>query len=124
MSSKRSTLSLILVLLTAVLAGAHPGAAQTTVITNDTVTLGVNQEGHLNVVVDPSKADEDAGWLGLQLNATGHDGLRHLGPREGWGVSVPGTSVSGFVNHAFDDFAGWVTDFDPAKVITFPFTTV
>ena len=112
-------------IITVVLGAALPAAAQTqAVITNDTVTLGVNQEGHLNVVVDPAQAGEDAGWLGLQLTATGnssatrYDGLRHLGPREGWGVAVPGTGVVGFVNHEFVGPAGWVTD--AVQVVPFP----
>jgi type IV pilus assembly protein PilY1 len=81
----------------------QPATAQTqAVITNGTVTLGVNQEGHL-LVADPDPTQS----FGVRLNATGHDGLRGFDgiqtsvPLEGWGVAVPGTPIDGYVNHGF-----------------------
>ena len=121
MSSKLATLVLCLAVTVCVMVTAVQPAASQTVITNGTVTLGVNPEGHLNVVTDPTKANQDAGWLGLQLNATGLDGLRHLGPREGWGVAIPGTAIGGLVNHEFSQPLGWTTD--SFQIIPLVFTT-
>jgi len=116
MASKRSTLVVILALLTTILpAAVQPAAAQPAVLTNGVVTIGVNPYGHLNVLVDPSAANVSTSWLGVQLNATAglpggpYDGLRHIGPREGWGVAVPGV-VTGNANNASDDTGVFVQD--------------
>ena len=59
------------------------------VISNGTVSLGVNPEGQLNVFVN-------ADTVGLGFVATGFDGIAHGCLCEGWGLAA--SSVSGYAN--------------------------
>lgn len=70
---------------------AHAGA----VITNGTVTLGVNDKGALNF-----------GGVGLLLNATGNDSTFPGCTCEGWGVAVASLGITGNQNTAFNGVAG------------------
>src|SRR5512132_1105910 len=109
MSSQRSTRAVVLaVLVTATLVWAPPVRAQA-IISNgpDGVTLGVNREGHLNVL--PAPADRvpspvvGTNVVGIRHNATGFEGLGHTdeslpdslgGACEGWGVGIADNGVS------------------------------
>jgi type IV pilus assembly protein PilY1 len=44
--------------------------------------------------------------VGLRLGATGHEGLAHGSPSEGWGVGVATLGVSGWANQAFGPVGG------------------
>ncbi len=70
------------------------------VITNGTVSLGVNQHAQL-IVGDPFV--DPAGFVGVLLNATGNDGLRAGCECEGWGAGVADTAQQGGAN---DNFGG------------------
>jgi hypothetical protein len=120
MASKRSTLALILALIAAVLvAGLQPAAAQPAVLDNGAVKIGVNPHGHLNVLTNPAHPELDASWLGLRFGPW--DGLRHIGPREGWGVAVPGI-VTGDVNNGADPITGLFAP-DPFNMALCSFTS-
>jgi type IV pilus assembly protein PilY1 len=87
-----------------------PGVTQASaIITNGTVTLGVNDEGDLNVtdVTLPGYPGASLGGtaaVGVRLNETNADGTAPGCLCEGWGVAIidgPGAPFSGFVNRAF-----------------------
>jgi hypothetical protein len=63
------------------------------VISNGTVSLGINPEGQLNVLSDP-------GFVGLRFGPTGLDGVAHACLCEGWGVAHPLSEVSGYANQS------------------------
>ena len=73
------------------------------IITNGTVTLGVNREGHLNVnggSQSPFQAATGAPAItGLRLNANNAEALGNGRPCEGWGLSLAG--VHGWANRCF-----------------------
>jgi hypothetical protein len=72
----------------------HP--SMSAIITNGTIMLGVNDEGHLNILPDPpmpSSGGTEA--LGLRFLPTGADGTSPGCLCEGWGVGDSGRGVSG-----------------------------
>lgn len=69
---------------------AHAGA----IITNGTITLGVNELGELNVPGGPSST----GTTGLYFNPTGNEATAPGCLCEGWGVGIVSTGVSGYAN--------------------------
>ena len=93
------TLVLLTGLLTAGFVGAPRASAQA-VITNGTVTLGVNAHGHLNV---PGPASPIVGTpiVGVRDNATGWEALAHHSPCEGWGAAIANVGISGWANQCF-----------------------
>ena len=74
--------------LTTVQAGA--------IITNGTITLGVNQSGDLNAPGGPS----NVGYTGLYFNLTGNEATAPGCLCEGWGVGILSTGVSGYANES------------------------
>ncbi len=80
------------------LAGAANAGA---IITNGTVTLGVNDEGHLNV---PGGTPSLSGTtdVGLRYNATGAEATAPGCLCEGWGAGLLSSSVSGYANVSTD----------------------
>lgn len=76
--------------LTTVQAGA--------IITNGTITLGVNDLGHLNTLGGPSTGAN--GYTGLYFNPTGYEATAPGCLCEGWGVGIVSTGVSGYANEA------------------------
>ncbi|MGN2393045.1 PEP-CTERM sorting domain-containing protein [Pelomicrobium sp. G1] len=79
-------------------------------ITNGTITLGVNDEGHLNVF--PTDAGVVGTYPGVSLSGTTPVGLRYnptgaesTAPGcvcEGWGAGIVSLGVSGYANRAVD----------------------
>ena len=68
------------------------------IITNGTITMGVNDQGHLNT---PYAGDPlGIGWMGLRYNPTGAASTEPGCQCEGWGVS--NGAVSGYANVSVD----------------------
>jgi hypothetical protein len=63
-------------------------------ISNGTLRLGINPEGHIDAIVD---GDE---WLGLEYTPTGAEGLINGCWCEGWGVADRNASLSGWASVA------------------------
>ncbi|OWW19204.1 PEP-CTERM sorting domain-containing protein [Noviherbaspirillum denitrificans] len=80
--------------LFAVAAPSHAAA----VITNGTVTLGVNDLGQLNVP-GPASAGGTP-YVGLRYNATGFESTAPGCLCEGWGVGLVSSGMSGYANEA------------------------
>src|SRR3990172_3381375 len=103
-SLTRIVLVLLLVATAALLSFLGPvDASAGAIITNGTVTLGVNDQGHLNVEGGPSFGG--VGPTGLHFNATGNDATSPGCLCEGWGVAIAtgsGSPFSGYANIAVD----------------------
>jgi hypothetical protein len=69
---------------TAFAVASFTGMAQAAVITNGVVTIGVNQEGHLQ-----------DGNTGILANLTGHEAIANGCACEGWGVGIASTGNHG-----------------------------
>jgi hypothetical protein len=99
----RRTQCLLIALTLAVALFVPQHAGGQAIITNGTVTLGVNAEGHLNVnggSLSPFQAAAGAPAItGLRLNANNAEGLGNGRPCEGWGLSLAGHR--GFANRCF-----------------------
>ena len=101
MSLSPRKLGLLTALLVAVsFVQAAPAAAQA-VITNGTITLGVNAHGQLNVP-GPESPIVRTPVVGLRYNPNGWEALSHHSPCEGWGVAIANIGVSGWANQCFD----------------------
>lgn len=81
------TASVVMALAGGLAAEAQAGA----VITNGTITLGVNDEGHLNTPFSPDPLG--IGLMGLRYNPTGAASTEPGCACEGWGISN-GTATS------------------------------
>jgi hypothetical protein len=98
-----NTIRLLVVLaLLAISSTAAPAAWAQAIITNGTVTLGVNAEGHLNVDGGIPSAIDGETIVGLR-NENNFEGLSHGTPCEGWGVGVQTTGISGWANRCWGD---------------------
>ncbi len=91
----------LVVATTAAAAQGRGGAAATSGvlpsfagISNGTLRLGINPEGHIDAIVD---GDE---WLGLEYVPTGAEGLINGCWCEGWGVADRNASLSGWASVA------------------------
>ncbi len=80
--------------------GASGVAQADAIITNGTVTLGVNSEGHLNVPGGPPASGGGGTIVGLRSNATGSDSTSPGCTCEGWGVALKSLNVFGSANDA------------------------
>lgn len=69
--------------------GAAGSAQAAAVITNGTVSLGVNDLGNLNYA-----------GVGLRYNATGNDSTVYGCECEGWGVAIVSSGTTGYANDA------------------------
>jgi type IV pilus assembly protein PilY1 len=77
------------------------GVAQAdAIITNGTVTLGVNDQGHLNVGGGPAAAGSGTTIVGLRSNATGSDSTSPGCTCEGWGIALKSSGAFGSANDA------------------------
>lgn len=63
-------------------------------VSNGTLRLGINPEGHLDTIVG------DGEWLGLEYVPTGAEGLINGCWCEGWGVADRATGVAGYASVA------------------------
>jgi uncharacterized repeat protein (TIGR01451 family) len=75
-------------------------SAAMALISNGTVQLGVNPEGHLNAPGGTPSAEVGTTVVGVRYVPTDGDGTSPGCLCEGWGVADAGTSVSGFANAA------------------------
>lgn len=85
------------------MAGTRAEAAA--IITNGTVTLGVNDEGHLNVGGGAPSSGTGTTDVGLRYNPTGAEATAPGCLCEGWGAGATDSSLSpfsGFANVAVD----------------------
>jgi type IV pilus assembly protein PilY1 len=75
------------------------GAAQAdAIITNGTIQMGVNDEGHLNVPYFPDPLG--IGSMGLRYVPTGAASTEPGCLCEGWGVGIRSTGMSGYANES------------------------
>ena len=86
-----------LLAVVAMLAVDPESAIGSAIITNGTVTLGINDHGQLNVVGGPASG----GVTGLFFNATGNEATAPGCLCEGWGVAVASLGVAGSANENF-----------------------
>ncbi|MCW5861285.1 MAG: hypothetical protein KIS63_23505, partial [Caldilineales bacterium] len=77
-------------------AAADPGSG--VFIGNDTVLLGVNPSGELNVAGGPRSTVLGSRIVGLRYLPTGNEGIGHDRPAEGWGVADAGSGRAGWAN--------------------------
>ena len=77
-------------------AAADPGSG--VFIGNDTVLLGVNPGGELNVAGGPRSTVLGSRIVGLRYLPTGNEGIGHDRPAEGWGVADAGSGRAGWAN--------------------------
>jgi len=75
---------------------AHAGA----VISNGTITMGVNDQGHLNVPIGSDPLG--IGYMGLRYVPTGAASTEPGCQCEGWGVALRSTSEAGYANVSVD----------------------
>jgi hypothetical protein len=90
------TTSIAALMASALWVGAANAAG---IITNGTVTLGVDDYGQLNipgVVASPVAGETD---VGLRFNATGNEATSHGCLCEGWGVGIGETLAFGSANN-------------------------
>jgi type IV pilus assembly protein PilY1 len=80
--------------------GMAASASAAAIITNGTVTLGVDDEGQLNVPGGMPSPVSRTTIVGLRFNETGNESTSHGCLCEGWGVGIGGTSTGGFANNA------------------------
>jgi type IV pilus assembly protein PilY1 len=78
--------------------GASGVAQASAIITNGTVTLGVNNLANLNVPGGPASAGDGTTIVGLRSNATGSDSTSPGCTCEGWGVALKSGGFSGYAN--------------------------
>lgn len=79
-------------------------ASASAVVTNGTVTLGIDDFGQLNIPGAPSPVDGTP-FVGLRFNATGNEATSHGCLCEGWGVGIANSGgiaiASGSANNNF-----------------------
>lgn len=80
--------------------GLAASASAAAIITNGTVTLGVDDLGQLNVPGGMPSPVSSTTLVGLRFNATGNEATSHGCLCEGWGVGIGGTGIGGFANNA------------------------
>lgn len=94
--------------------GLSSGAQAAAVITNGTVSLGVNDEGHLNAPYSPDPLG--IGAMGLRYNPTGAASTEPGCLCEGWGAAVVSTGLTGGANISSGGIASNLS------VVSFSFT--
>ncbi len=77
---------------------SHAGA----IISNGTITLGVNDQGHLNIGGGAPSSGTGTTFVGLRYNLTGAEATAPGCLCEGWGAGIVGLGTSGFANVAID----------------------
>lgn len=97
MTMKLKGLAAAFVAAASLLAVAAPSHAAA-VITNGTVTLGVDDLGQLNVPGAPSSGGTT--YVGLRYNATGSEATAPGCLCEGWGVGLVSSGISGYANNS------------------------
>ncbi len=80
---------------------AATAASAAAIITNGTVTLGVDDEGQLNVPGGMPSPVSRTTTVGLRFNETGNESTSHGCLCEGWGVGIGGTGIRGDANNNF-----------------------
>lgn len=77
---------------------AHAGA----IISNGTITMGINDQGHLNVFGGPPSSGTGTTAVGLRYNPTGSEATAPGCLCEGWGAGIVSLGTSGFANVSID----------------------
>lgn len=94
--------SLLRALALAGLISAAASAQAGAIITNGTITMGVNDEGHLNTPWTGATADPaGVGYVGLRYNPTGGVSTEPGCLCEGWGVALLSSGIKGGANETF-----------------------
>ena len=101
------TKKLLRPILTAVAASlsllALAGTAQAgAIISNGTITMGINDQGHLNVSGGTPSSGTGTTAVGLRYNATGAEATAPGCLCEGWGAGIVSLGTSGYANVAVD----------------------
>lgn len=78
---------------------AATAASASAIITNGTVTLGVDDFGQLNVDGGMPSPFTGTTEVGLRFNETGNEATSHGCLCEGWGVGIGGTAIGGSANN-------------------------
>ena len=82
---------------------AFGGAANAgAIISNGTITMGINDQGHLNVAGGAPSSGTGTTVVGLRYNATGSEATAPGCLCEGWGAGIVSLGTSGFANVAID----------------------
>lgn len=79
--------------------GMAASASAAAIISNGTVTLGVDDEGQLNVPGGAPSPVTGTTAVGLRFNETGNEATSHGCLCEGWGVGIAGTGTGGSANN-------------------------
>lgn len=115
-----AALALLALPLVALVLGLAGTASAAAIISNGTVTLGVNDEGHLNVetggstlfaampslgggpvgLMDTAGTPNHTLWVGLRRTSTQAEATSRGCLCEGWGAGVSASGVSGYANIA------------------------
>ena len=78
---------------------ATSGAANAgAIITNGTITMGINDQGHLNVFGGPPSSGTGTTAVGLRYNPTGAEATAPGCLCEGWGAGIVSLGTSGYAN--------------------------
>ena len=87
---------------------AATAASAAAIITNGTITLGVDDSGQLNPRSPLGTPSPVTGTriVGLRFNETGNEATSHGCLCEGWGVGIGGTAIGGFANNDDTGAAG------------------
>ncbi len=83
----------------AVAAGLASTAMAAAIISNGTVTLGVDNFGQLNVAGGTASPVTGTTSVGLRYVPTGNEATSHGCLCEGWGVGIGGTAIGGSANN-------------------------
>lgn len=80
--------------------GLAANASASAIISNGTIEMGVNDEGHLNVAYGPDPLG--IGYMGLRYVPTGAASTEPGCQCEGWGVALQSTGDAGYANVTVD----------------------
>jgi PEP-CTERM motif len=72
------------------------------IISNGTITMGINDQGHLNVYGGSPSSGTGTTAVGLRYNATGSEATAPGCLCEGWGAGIVSLGTSGFANVSVD----------------------
>ncbi|QJF52004.1 VPLPA-CTERM sorting domain-containing protein [Roseobacter ponti] len=82
------------------LAMMSTAASASAIIDNDTIQLGVDDLGQLNVPGGAPSGTDGTTAVGLRFLPTGNESTSHGCLCEGWGVGIADTGVSGYANNS------------------------
>jgi hypothetical protein len=95
---KKSSITLTLICQAILSIGWNIPQAQAAIISNGTIQLGVNAEGHLNVPGGIPSSETGTNFVGLRLLSRNSEGLATGCLCEGWGIADRSGGISGYAN--------------------------